>query len=212
MKIENYAIVNVWEGVFPRISDLVVSKVGEISEEDGFSQVVIGNIYGREGVDEHRVSHTSRIKEITEDGKVITESGNVYELGAKHPDYIAFEKAVAEGMPVMKMWRLGQKEAGGSIYIQGMRGYEAGEFREEVISQEGAVVTVADGTKFFVDWFSTFVVQRQSLGRAHTRGTLEGRTFCGWAFEPDIFKNDWTFSRKGAGAISWGEDLENWFT
>jgi len=204
MKIENYAIVRVWDGTFPRISDMVVSKVGEISEEDSFFQVVIGNIHGREGIEEDRMSHTSRIKEITEDGKVITESGTVYELGAKHPDYIAYEKAVAEGMPVMKMWALGQKKTGGSIYIQGMFGYnDDGNFREEVISQEGAIVTVSDGTKFFVDWFSTFLFQRQALGRAHKRGTLEGRTFCGWAFEPDIFKNNWTFLREGAGGIYW---------
>lgn len=100
MKIENYAIVRVRsEYGFPRFVDLAVANVNENPEDNGFTLAVVGEVYGKEGYADGERMHTSAIKEFTDDGKVITNSGTIYELGTKHPDYIAFEKAVSEGVP-----------------------------------------------------------------------------------------------------------------
>ena len=100
MKIENYAIVRVrCKYGFPRIIDLAVANVNENSEESSLMVAVIGEIYGKEGYADGVRLLTSPIKEFTDDGKVITNSGTIYELGTKHPDYIAFEKTVSEGVP-----------------------------------------------------------------------------------------------------------------
>ena len=162
---------------------------------------VVGKVYNR-GWKDGAVIRTAPITEILE-GRVKTRFGVEYELGSKHPDFLAFEEAVKKGIPILRNWALGAIDDG-SIYIQGNIGeYEGAQpnFRKKVVSQEGRIVTLYDGSNIFVDWFSTRSSQEFALFKVFGAKEASGRPFCGMGFEPYIFSNNWEDNSKGRGGI-----------
>lgn len=199
MKIDNYAFVRVWWSNH-KVAMLTTEKDNSENPEDSLYYVaLLGEGYGREGFKDGEHLHTSAIKEFTDDGKVVTYSGSVYELGNKNPGYIAYERAVAEGLRVIQRWAIGSIGDDGEVYLEGEIGNSDGEyFRKQIVAQDGAVLTVVDGTKVFVDWVYINAIQLRRMRTENRRGTLKGEKFCCMAFEPDVFANNW----KSAGGTS----------
>ena len=207
MKIDNYAFVRVrWSD--HKATMLTTEKDNSENPEDSqYYVALLGEGYGREGFKDGEHLHTSAIKEYTDDGKVVTYSGSVYELGEKNPGYIAYEKAVAEGVPIIREWAIGTIEGTDALYLQGDIGNPDDDFfRKQIVAQEGPILTTVDGNKVFVDWISINLMQLRHLRSENRRGNLKGEKFCCMAFEPDIFANDWKFSRAG-GAVTLGEEF-----
>lgn len=205
MKIDNYAFVRVrWSD--NNVTMLTTEKDNSENPEDSrYYVALLGKSYGREGFEDGQPLHTSAIKEYSEDGnKVVTYSGSVYELGEKNPGYVAYEKAVEKGIPIIREWAIGVIEETEALYLQGdWDNPEDDFFRKQIVAQEGPILTTVDGNKVFVDWISINLIQLRHLRSENRRGQLKGDKFYGMAFEPDIFANDWKSSRAGgAGMLS----------
>lgn len=186
------------------VAELTIETDNNRNPENSYYYVaILGESYGREGFEDGKLIHTSAIKELTEDGKVVTYSGSVYDLGEKHPDYVAFEKAVNEGLPILKRWSISKLSDGDEVYICGYtEKVPRPNFAKKIIAQEGAVITAFDGTKVFVDWISIGGVQKMRV----MEGSVKGRMFCGLSLQPDISANDWTHGIAG-GAIGMSVEL-----
>lgn len=198
MKIDNYAFVRVWCSN-QKVARLTTEKDNsENPENSSYYVALLGECYGREGFKDGAHIHTSAIKEVTNDGKAVTFSGSVYELGCKNPGYIAFEKAVSEGLTIVRDWTIGSFKDNDSVYLEGETEFpEYDFFRKKIVAQEGPVITVVDWVKVFVDWISINALQLWHLACEKKRGYLKGKNFCFVAFEPDIFANNWKFGRAG---------------
>lgn len=158
------------------------------SEETGYYIAVMGKVYGRPDFVDGKLICTSAIKEADEK-TIRTYSGSIYELGAKDPDYVKFEEAIASGIPILENWSIGNLYKG--VYIKGnIRGNNT-PFHKKVVAQEGSILTFHDGSKAFVDWVTIDPFQLKYInGIGHL--FIKGRLFCGIALEPDILNSDWT--------------------
>lgn len=141
---------------------------------------------------------------IYKDGKKIQTSAiKRYKLGEKNPDYIKFERAVAEDFPILENWSIGKLSDG--IYIKGNIRGESKIFMKKIIAQDGAILTFYDNTKVFVDWVGINPTQKIRIEHFGLNPrVVRGRPFCGIAYEPDIFNSDWS---KVAAAVELSDDI-----
>ena len=102
--------------------------------------------------------------------QIRTRSGSVYELGTKHPDFVAFAEA-AEKYPVLDNWELGTASMSANsddpkrVYIKGtIRGSDdKTEITKLIAAQEDTVITCHDGKKYCIDWCAVNCFQKFML-------------------------------------------------
>lgn len=191
MRLEDYAFVLVLNDEAFRMT---TSKDNtDTPGKAAYYVALLGDVYGAVEFEDGKRIHTQPIKECV-DGKAYTSSGSVYELGKKHEDYVAFENAENEGVPILRNWSFGKIKNGNHSepYIHGNFGRDYRPFYNKVISQEGAIIICSNGTRLFVDWFAQNDKQRPYTDCGIKEKELKVSTFCGSVFQIDILNSTWT--------------------
>ena len=190
MRLENYAFVLVAKNEAFRMT--TCKDNGNTPEKADYHVALIGDVYGEVEFPDGQRIYTSPIKECV-DGKVYTYSESVYELGEKHPDYVAFENAVKEGVTILRNWSFGRIVAGeySEPYIYGNIGEAYRPFYKKVTGQEGSIITCNDGTNLFIDWFAQNSKQRSYTDYGVEANELKVSKFCGTVYQIDILNSIW---------------------
>lgn len=211
MRLENYAIV-LWENYKavglcrPPEEGNTETPYKTASVGGPYKKIriaVVGEVYGR-GWNEGEVILTRPIARI-EGSKITTDTGVEYLLEQKHLDYLSYEKALGEGIDIVRRYSFGAIDSGEESYsyISGNSGGYVGQqpnLRKAVEIQDGALLTLHGGTKVFVDVFAMHPSQEYYIYEVNQNGRDKkqvnpkaiGRAFCGYkgALLLDLFATD----------------------
>lgn len=133
------------------------------------------------------------------DGFVQTESGSIYELGEKAVDYVRFEEAVENGMPIISDWAIApiyKNDDANSFFMQGKMIVRENVkfFAKEVKNQnlENKTIEFADGTIGFLDYLAMNPKQKRELTSFFASSFIDmNEEFCGLKGLPIFDKVNW---------------------